>query len=209
MSVINPESDVWQHIKIPSSYISNNWPVSCACISADARLIAVAGRRGFTHYNALSGRWKLFENETQEQSFKVRGGMQWYGSTLVVATEEDGGDDGTTYKASERHTEFSTYDAYHFYTYQLRLFGRDRPLNMAYVSDEETFPSPIILTSLFDSSLLVYTEDNTFYHYILTSGKDGPKMQLCGSIGFEGVVSDPRRVRGLSWMVPKSQQSKS
>lgn len=72
--------------------------------------------------------------------------------------------------------------------------------------DEEAFPSRIVLTSLFDSSLLVYTEDNTFYHFLLVSGKDGPRLRLCGSIGFEGVVNDPRRVRGLSWMVPKSQQ---
>ena len=89
MSVINPESDVWQSIKIPAAFISNNWPIRYACISSDARLIAVAGRRGFTHYNSLSGRWKLFDNEAQEQSIRVRGGMQWYGSTLIVATEEE------------------------------------------------------------------------------------------------------------------------
>lgn len=109
MSVINPESDVWQSIKVlnlcplpalpssdaalfrwqlPAGYISNNWPIRYACISADARLIAVAGRRGLVHYNSLSGRWKLFDNDIQEQSFKVQGGMQWYGSTLIVTAEE-------------------------------------------------------------------------------------------------------------------------
>ena len=121
MSVINPESDVWQSIKvshrlqpcstgvvgndrcsrasqIPAGFISNNWPIRYACISADARLIAVAGRRGFTHYNSLSGRWKLFDNEAQEQSFRVQGGMQWYGSTLVVATEEEDEDDMPIFK---------------------------------------------------------------------------------------------------------------
>jgi hypothetical protein len=70
--------------------VSHNWPIRYACISADARLIAVAGRRGLVHYNSLSGRWKLFENEAQEQSFKVQGGMQWYGSTLIVTGEEIG-----------------------------------------------------------------------------------------------------------------------
>lgn len=48
----------------------------------------MAGRRGLVHYNSLSGRWKLFDNAIQEQSFKVQGGMQWYGSTLIVTTEE-------------------------------------------------------------------------------------------------------------------------
>jgi hypothetical protein len=91
----------------------------------------------------------------------------------------------------------------------LRLFARDRPLNTAYVLDEEVLPSKVVLTSLFDSSLLVYTEDNTFYHFLLASTKDGPRLRLCGSIGFEGVVGDPTKVRGLSWMVPPSQQRKS
>jgi RAB6A-GEF complex partner protein 1 len=91
MSVINPESDVWQHIKIPADYLAANWPVRCSCISSDGRLVAVAGRRGFTHYNSLSGRWKLFNSDSQEQSVTVRGGMHWYGNTLIVATEEKDG----------------------------------------------------------------------------------------------------------------------
>lgn len=80
-------------LQIPASYVSNNWPVRYACISSDARLLAVAGRRGFTHYNSLSGRWKLFDNENQEQSFRVQGGMLWYGSSLIVATEEEDEDE--------------------------------------------------------------------------------------------------------------------
>lgn len=100
MSVINPESDVWQSIKIPAAYISSNWPIRYACISNDARLIAVAGRRGFTHYNSLSGRWKLFENEGQEQSIRVKGGMQWYGSTLIVATEEEDEEEQLVFRVS-------------------------------------------------------------------------------------------------------------
>lgn len=118
MSVINPESDVWQSIKvrtqprssvftienfsqIPAAYNSNAWPIRYACISSDARLIAVAGRRGFTHYNSLSGRWKIFENEKQEQSVRVQGGMQWYGSTLVAGIEEESEDgEQTIYKVT-------------------------------------------------------------------------------------------------------------
>lgn len=106
MSVINPESDVWQHIKvscedafkkafianilqIPSAYISTNWPIRYASISTDGRLVAVAGRRGFTHYSAASGRWKLFGDERQERGFTVRGGILWFHHFLVVAVEFD------------------------------------------------------------------------------------------------------------------------
>lgn len=107
MSVINPESDVWQHIKvrlvphehsittctepsqIPSAYISTNWPIRYASISSDGRLIAIAGRRGLTHYSATSGRWKLFEDERQELDFVVRGGLLWFHHVLVAAVEVD------------------------------------------------------------------------------------------------------------------------
>ena len=105
MSVINPESDVWQHIKvrkgstlqplaklrsqIPNAYISTNWPIRYASISSDGKLIAVAGRRGLTHYSAASGRWKLFGDERQERDFTVRGGLLWFHHVLVAAVEVD------------------------------------------------------------------------------------------------------------------------
>lgn len=114
LSVINPESDVWQHIKvgflstvhrpiayslsiaslssrqIPASYIAAQHPIRYASISPDARLIAVAGQRGLTHYNALSGRWKLFGQEREEDALRVVGGMAWWGSTLIVGCVENG-----------------------------------------------------------------------------------------------------------------------
>jgi len=87
MSVINPESDVWQSIKIPIDYIANNWPLRYSTISSDGRLIAVAGRRGLTHYSMASGRWKLFSHTSQEQAFFVRGGILWFHHVLIAAVE--------------------------------------------------------------------------------------------------------------------------
>lgn len=65
-----------------------------------------------------------------------------------------------------------------------------------------------LLLSVFDSSLLVYTADNTFHHYLIRHAKNASttRLRMCGSIGFEGVVADPTKVRGMSWLVPKSQQ---
>lgn len=64
-----------------------------------------------------------------------------------------------------------------------------------------------LMLAVFDCSLLVYTADNTFYHYLIHQIKSGhTKLRLCGSIGFEGVVADPRAVRGISWLIPRSQQ---
>jgi hypothetical protein len=113
MSVINPESDVWQAVKVstapcgrhssiisfrcrirrssqyPMLYISINWPIRYASISADGKLIAIAGRYGLTHFSSISGRWKLFRDEVEEKEITVRGGMIWYHHVLVAAVETD------------------------------------------------------------------------------------------------------------------------
>lgn len=87
MSVINPESDVWQRIKIPQDYLATNWPIRYSAVSADGRLIAIAGRRGLVHYSSSSGRWKLFSDELQESAFTVRGGLLWFHHVLIAAVE--------------------------------------------------------------------------------------------------------------------------
>ncbi|SPO24728.1 uncharacterized protein UTRI_01699_B [Ustilago trichophora] len=181
LTAITPESDVWQHIKIPQPYLAANWPVRYAAISADGNLIAVAGRRGLAHYSSSSGRWKLHKSVAQEQSFVVRGGMQWFQHVLIAACDAGG-------------------------EYQLRLYSRDFDLDSAHLLDLQVLPSPVILTSLFDNSLLVYTADNTFYHFLIDLSQDRIRLRLCGSITFDGVVGEPARVRGMSWMIPESQQ---
>ncbi|CDW97606.1 hypothetical protein, partial [Sporisorium scitamineum] len=181
LTAITPESDVWQHIKIPQPYLAANWPVRYAAISSDGNLIAVAGRRGLAHYSSSSGRWKLHKIIAQEQSFVVRGGMQWFQHVLIAACDSGG-------------------------EYQLRLYSRDTDLDSSHLLDLQVLPSPVILTSLFDNSLLVYTADNTFYHFLIDLSQDRIRLRLCGSITFEGIVGEPARVRGMSWMIPESQQ---
>lgn len=75
-------------VQIPATYIANQYPIRYAAISGDARLIAVAGRRGLCHYNALSGRWKLFDAEREEDGVRVVGGMAWWSNVLIVACVE-------------------------------------------------------------------------------------------------------------------------
>lgn len=183
MSIINPESDVWHHIKIPQEYLATNWPVRYACISSDGRLIAVAGRRGLTHFSTLSGRWKRFQTTAQEQNFIVEGGLQWYQHVLVAACHVPETDE-----------------------HQIRLYSRDLNLDETSVLYTEHLSSAVILTSLFDNSLLVYTADNTLHHFLISITDMDIHLTLCGSITFEGVVGEPARVRGMSWLVPAQQQ---
>ncbi|KAF8203148.1 RIC1-domain-containing protein [Pholiota molesta] len=181
LSVINPESDVWQHIKIPQRYLAINWPIKYSSLSNDGRLIAVAGRRGLIHYSSSSGRWKIHVDEEQEQSFTVRGGMLWFHHVLVVAVEVAK-------------------------SYQIRLYSRDMELTSQNILHRETLPAPVVILSIVDNSLLVFTADNTLYHYLIVPTVDSIKLHLCGSIAFTGVISAPGAVRMLSWMIPSVQK---
>ncbi|KAG5728542.1 RIC1 like protein [Termitomyces sp. T112] len=181
MSVINPESDVWQHIKIPQSYLATNWPIQYSSLSSDGRLIAIAGRRGLIHYSSTSGRWKIFNDEQQEQAFAVKGGLLWFHHVLIVAVEVSK-------------------------TYQIRLYSRDMELSNQNVLHREVVPSQVIILSLVDNSLLVYTADNTLYHFLIVPTAETIKLHLCGSITFNGIISAPSAVRMLSWMIPSAQK---
>lgn len=74
-------------IQIPQHYLATNWPILYSSISADGRLVAVAGRRGLIHYSSTSGRWKTFSDRQQEQAFVVRGGLLWFHHVLIAAVE--------------------------------------------------------------------------------------------------------------------------
>ncbi|KAI0274897.1 RIC1-domain-containing protein [Gloeopeniophorella convolvens] len=181
MSVINPESDVWQHIKIPQKYLAANWPIRYSAISADGRLIAIAGRRGLTHYSSTSGRWKSFTDELQENAFTVRGGLLWFHHVLIAAVEVGK-------------------------SWQLRLYSRDLELSNQNVLHREALASPVVILSLVDNSLLVYTVDNTLLHYLIVPTADTITLHLGGSISFDGVIASPKSVRVLSWMIPTAQK---
>ncbi|KAJ7919027.1 RIC1-domain-containing protein [Mycena leptocephala] len=181
MSVINPESDVWQHIKIPQTYLATNWPIRYSSLSSDGRLIAIAGRRGLIHYSSTSGRWKLFADEIQEQAFVVKGGMVWFHHVLIAAVEVSK-------------------------SFQIRLYSRDMELSNQNVLHREIISCPVVILSLVDNSLLVYTTDNTLFHYLIVPTADTIKLHLCGSITFNGIIAAPSAVRMLSWMIPSAQK---
>ncbi|KAG6837879.1 hypothetical protein H0H93_013032 [Arthromyces matolae] len=181
MSVINPESDVWQHIKIPQSYLATNWPIQYSSLSSDGRLIAIAGRKGLVHYSSTSGRWKTFNDEQQEQAFTVKGGLLWFHHVLIAAVEVS--------KA-----------------YQIRLYSRDMELSNQNVLHREVIPSQVVILSLVDNSLLVYSADNTLYHFLIVPTTETIKLHLCGSITFNGIITAPSAVRMLSWMIPSAQK---
>ncbi|WFD08571.1 WD40 repeat protein [Malassezia vespertilionis] len=181
-SLIAPENDAWRHVPLPAAYLTVHWPIRYATLSSDGRFVAIAGRQGLAHFSCASGRWKLYESAAQEQSFFVRGGMLWFQHVLIAACDCDG-------------------------EVQLRLYSRDQPLSNAHLLDLVVLPASVVVCASFDTSLLVYTTDNTLYHYLVTPTKEHIRLKLAGSISFDGIVGEPARVRAMSWMIPPTQQT--
>lgn len=151
------------------------------------------------HYSSTSGRWKLFSDERQEQAFAVRGGMVWFHHVLIAAVE-----------VSKSYQVASSWGCgqllTHFERAQIRLYSRDAELANKNVLHREILTSPIIVLSLVDNSLLVYTADNNLHHYLVIPTPDTIKTHFCGTINFNGIIANPGSVRTLSWMLPSAQK---
>ncbi|EJT81330.1 hypothetical protein GGTG_01313 [Gaeumannomyces tritici R3-111a-1] len=183
LSSISAEPSLWHTASIPATYLLNQWPVRYTVVSPDGRYVAVAGRRGLAHYSVNSGRWKMFANEEMENEFQVRGGMCWYQNVLVAAVEVNR-------------------------SYQLRLYSREPALDNANIVHHQQMQSPVVLiTPSGEDSLLVYGHNNILYHYVFSTSQSGSvRLVQVGQIAFHGIVRSPARVRGLSWILPESQQ---
>ncbi|KAI5818466.1 RIC1-domain-containing protein [Pyronema omphalodes] len=181
-TMISQDSSVlWHSVQVPASYLAENWPIRSSVISPDGRYVSVAGTRGLAHYSVNSGRWKTFTDARMEQDFTVRGGMCWFQHILIAAVE-----------CHDR--------------YQLRLYSRELALDNTNLVHLETLPSAIVLITLTgNDSLLVYTNDNILYHYIVQSLETSVRLVQVGQITFYGIIRAPARVRAISWIVPDEQ----
>lgn len=180
LTSISNEASLWHHARFPAAYLYNQGPIRSSVVSQDGRYIAIAGRRGLSHYSVNSGRWKTFSDPGVENSFAVRGGMCWFGHILAAATESAAG-------------------------YDLRLYSRELDLGRNPLSTE-AFSMPIVFVGPSgEDSLLVYTYENILYHYVISTREHRAQLVQVGQIAFHGVVRAPSRVRSVSWVVPDSQ----
>ncbi|GAA5814889.1 hypothetical protein MFLAVUS_008392 [Mucor flavus] len=183
-TTIDPAAVAWTHIQYPALYITDHWPIRYSSISSDGKFIAIAGKRGFAHYNAISNRWKLFGNQQQEQSFLVRGGMVWYKNILIVACE-----------------------SIQLKTFEIRLYSRESNLDNAYILYTEPITNIPAYMTLCGDFLILYTSENVLNVYRVCVGgannKQGSvKLELVRRVSLKGIVARVSRVRSISLFNP-------
>lgn len=181
ITAIPPDVSLWQTVQVPATYLANQWPLKVAVTSGDGKYVAVAGRRGLTHFSVASGRWKTFEDPRVESEFAIRGGMCWHQHFLIAAVETES-------------------------NYQVRVYSREKVLDYSHIVHAEQLSAPAVLIALSGTdSLLVYTYDNTLLHYIIVPSSSAIKLVQVGQIGFHGIIRAPPRVRAISWVLPEDQ----
>lgn len=139
----------------------------------------------------------------QEQAFSVKGGLLWFHHVLIAAVEV-----AKSYQVRWRPYHTPSLCQLMLRS-QIRLYSRDLELSSQNILHREVITSPVVILSLVDNSLLVYTADNTLYHYLIVPTADTIKLHLCGSITFSGIIAAPSAVRMLSWMIPSAQKRMS
>lgn len=179
LTALGSDTPMWQTVRVPNSYLVNNWPIRVAAASPDQKYVAVAGRAGLAHYSVASGRWKRFEDLAREQAISVRGGLAWYLHFLIAGLVVNG-------------------------RYCLRVYSREKALEKTICEEELSAPA-IVVTMSGTDSLLVYTHDNVLSHYVVAPTGASVRLVQVGQIGFHGIIRAPPRVRAISWILPEQQ----
>ena len=65
------------------------------------------------------------------------------------------------------------------------------------------------MSSVGEDSLLIYTQENLLYHFIITTSSSEVRLVQVGQIGLHGIVRAPTRVRAVTWSIPDYQLGKA
>ncbi|CAA7023038.1 unnamed protein product [Microthlaspi erraticum] len=71
------------HLKLPVSYITQNWPVQHVAASEDGQYLAAAGLHGLILYDVRFKKWRVFGDVSQEQQIHCKG-LLWLGKIVVI-----------------------------------------------------------------------------------------------------------------------------
>lgn len=78
-----------RYVPLPASYISANWPIKHAAVSASGMDIVVAGVQGLATYSRHSERWRLFGDISQERKVTCTG-LTWVENMIAACSTTPG-----------------------------------------------------------------------------------------------------------------------
>lgn len=90
--------------------------------------------------------------------------------------------------------------------FEVRLLSQE--LGLEHMLDSFGFALPVILLSVKDNTLLVYTEENIVYHFAIAATPSGSvRLQELDAIDLSDVIDRPKQVKAMEWVVPEGVKS--
>ncbi|CAI8613188.1 unnamed protein product [Vicia faba] len=179
------------HLKLPVSYISQNWPVQHVAASQDGMYLAVAGLHGLILYDIRLKRWRVFGDVTQEQKIQCKG-LLWLGKIVVVCN----------YIESSNTYELLFYPRYHLD--QSSLLCR-KPL----------LAKPVVMDVYQDYILVTYRPFDVHIFNVKLFGEltpsGNPNLQLSAvrELSIMTAKSHPAAMRFIPDQIPREPISKN
>lgn len=179
------------HLKLPVSYISQNWPVQYVAASQDGMYLAVAGLHGLILYDIRMKRWRVFGDVTQEQKIQCKG-LLWLGKIVVVCNYIDSSN-----------------------TYELLFYPRYHLDQSSLLCRKPLFAKPIVMDVYQDYILVTYRPFDVHIFHVKLFGEltpsGNPDLQLSAvrELSIMTAKSHPAAMRFIPDQLPRELISKN
>ena len=140
--------------------------------------IAVCGIRGFCIYFISTMKWKLFGNESIEQSFHASGGVVWFNDILILSS-----------------FNISSLD------YSLKFYNKFLNLDDSFCLLIKN-TSQIVCMDILDSNLLILLHDFTLVHYNIKLINDKIVLDTISTISISRHISS---CSSICWYPPPTE----
>ncbi|KAJ1378646.1 Ribosome control protein 1 [Sesbania bispinosa] len=177
------------HLKLPVSYISQNWPVQHVAASQDGMYLAVAGLHGLILYDIRLKRWRVFGDVTQEQKIQCKG-LLWLGKIVVVCNYVDSSN-----------------------TYELLFYPRYHLDQSSLLCRKPLFAKPMVMDVYQDYILVTYKPFDVHIFHVKLFGElspsGNPDLQLSAvrELSIMTAKSHPAAMRFIPDQLPRESVS--
>ncbi|KAH1235043.1 hypothetical protein GLYMA_09G256700v4 [Glycine max] len=177
------------HLKLPVSYISQNWPVQHVAASQDGMYLAVAGLHGLILYDIRLKRWRVFGDVTQEQKIQCKG-LLWLGKIVVVCNYVDSSN-----------------------TYELLFYPRYHLDQSSLLCRKPLLAKPMVMDVYLDYMLLTYRPFDVHIFHVKLFGEltpsGNPDLQLSAvrELSIMTAKSHPAAMRFIPDQFPRESIS--
>lgn len=177
MAISSTRAINWNIIKIPFEQYHQIPNIKTASISQDGKFIAVANESSLLLYSFLEREWSFYQND-YNHSVAI-GHITWFNKlNLLIATIK-----------TTTHSELVIFD--------LRKFNHRNNFNSDVVVFQYDLSGDIQLLNVLDDDIVMYTTNNKYYHFKITTKLTGLKIDLIKILSMDKLFKSTKNLRSV------------